>query len=957
MMESSNLPYGDEINEKKADATAESDKVTFEFSEEKKTAEVENSEETAAPEIINAPEISEKKEPKKNKLTGALEKTGEWLYEKKYLGFCFLVPAAILLLMYFFIGVYPVGENSVLVLDLNAQYVYFFEALKDILTEGGSLLYSFRRALGGEFMGLFAYYLASPLNFIITLFGEDGMTEALLTLLLLKTGLSGFTFGVYLHKKRPRRPVSTVMFSTMWSLCAFAVVMQHNIMWTDCIILLPIIMLGIERIIETGKGALFIVSLSVAVFSNFYIGYMMCIFSALYFFAYYFSKPSNEINPEKLKAHFIRRLVKMGVCALVVVCICAVIILPTYYSLTFGKTEFSDPKLIFEQKNDFFDILTKFFFGSYDTVRPEGLPFLYTGTLTLLLLPLYFISGRIPIREKISNGLLMAVLLISMNGSTIDLFWHGMQKPNWLNYRYSFILCFFFVYLAFRAFEFLRDITFKHIIAEGAAISLLLFVLQKQDYENMPDLECIWASLTFIIIYVLVLRGVFSKASATHITAVVSLCIIVCFEMFASGLLNFYALDNDVVYSSRTGYRKFIDKMEIPVGEIKAEDDSFYRMEKTSHRKTNDNMALGIYGLTNSTSTLNESTIKFLNRMGFASKSHWSKYLGATEVSDSLLGIKYVIRDYENLEPVLYEEIKDYPELELTTYKNPYALSVAYGVSTDLRDVAFTSTTEFANPFERMNSLVGAMLGEETEIFKPTKSPENSMSNVDFTTSSGHLKYTKTDQDMPASVTFYVEAASDDPLYCYFPSDYTREVKFYVDGEAKGTYYGNDTYRIVKLGSFEAGESVIVRMELNKEELYIKDGVDYFYHMDSKALEEAMEVLSQSQFNVTSHTESALSGTINVKEGQNQIFTSIPYDEGWKITVDGERVEIYEALDALITFDLETGEHKIEMEYMPDSFVNGVLISLCGVSAFVLLESAQYVIRNKKSRRAKGVAK
>ena len=69
------------------------------------------------------------------------------LRERKYLLICFFLPAAIMWLIYITMEVYPFGENSVLVLDLNGQYVYFFQALRDIITEGGSLLYSFRRSL------------------------------------------------------------------------------------------------------------------------------------------------------------------------------------------------------------------------------------------------------------------------------------------------------------------------------------------------------------------------------------------------------------------------------------------------------------------------------------------------------------------------------------------------------------------------------------------------------------------------------------------------------------------------------------------------------------------------------------------------------------------------------------------------------------------------------------------
>ena len=73
--------------------------------------------------------------------------------EKKYLGLCFLIPALLMWLMYICMGVYPFGEESVLVLDLNGQYVYFFEGLRDILRGDGSLLYSFSREIGRASVG------------------------------------------------------------------------------------------------------------------------------------------------------------------------------------------------------------------------------------------------------------------------------------------------------------------------------------------------------------------------------------------------------------------------------------------------------------------------------------------------------------------------------------------------------------------------------------------------------------------------------------------------------------------------------------------------------------------------------------------------------------------------------------------------------------------------------------
>ena len=117
-----------------------------------------------------------------------------------YLAFCFIVPAILMYLLYLAREIHPFGNGSVLVLDLNAQYVYFFEALRNTVHGEADLFYSFSRALGGEFVGMYAYYLASPLSYIVALFPQDRMLEALLTLFILKVGLCGLTFGYYLHK-------------------------------------------------------------------------------------------------------------------------------------------------------------------------------------------------------------------------------------------------------------------------------------------------------------------------------------------------------------------------------------------------------------------------------------------------------------------------------------------------------------------------------------------------------------------------------------------------------------------------------------------------------------------------------------------------------------------------------------------------------------------------------------
>lgn len=871
-----------------------------------------------------------------------------------YLG-AFFIPLLIMWLVYIAMEVYPFGTNSVLVLDLNGQYVYFFAELREKLLEGGSLLYSWSRALGGEFMGIFAYYIASPFSLLVALFPANMITEALLTIILLKVGSCGLTMSIYLKKTHPTSNLNTLIFSTMYALCSYAVVQAHNTMWIDEMIFLPLVILGVERLITRREYILYTASIAFCMMTNFYIGYMICIFTFFYFFIWYFAHNANgENNLYEENHHFLRSLLRMGLFSLIAIAMAMMIIYPAYYSLTFGKTTFSNPNFAFQQNFDFLDMVAKLFPGSYDTVRPEGLPFIYCGIPTLILLPIYFLSEEIRPREKMLIGALMVLLVVSFNGSTIDLIWHGFQRPNWLNYRYSFCLVFLMIYCAYRAFETVNRAKYRYMLGVIALLAVVLLVIQKQEYAWLDDLRCIWMSLALLVVY----ACIFSPICRGYMkeTGKIILMIAVCFEMFAAGLFNTIDLDQDVVISRRNTYVDYIEKLQPVVDALKqyeSEHDNllFYRMEKSSHRKTNDNMALDINGISNSTSTLNAAVIQTLADFGYASKSHWSKYLGDTPVADSLLGIRYVIRT--NKDESTYEYVLGNEEKELYGYFNPYALSLAYAVSDDVIDFDAESCK---TPFEFMNRLVTAMLGEEetVKVFRPITNPATSMTNLELAYTSGHKRYTPITSGKTATLTFSFDTPIDGELYCYFPSTWKREVALKLNGSSHGTYFANETYRIVSLGNYSAGSEITLDMTLNDKNLYIENGVSYFYVLDRDVFEDAMARLAAGNMTITSASDTEITGTVTVTDPLETLFTSIPYDEGWHVTVDGEAVEIEKTLDSMLAVQLSEGTHTVEFRYMSKAVAVGLCVSAVGFAAFAVSIVVYAVRRRKKRHAAKG---
>lgn len=923
--------------------------------------------------------------------------------EYSYLLLGALIPAVLFFLIYLARGLYPFGDGTVLVLDLNGQYVYFFEGLREKVLNGGSLLYSWSRALGGEFLGMYAYYLASPLSYLICLFPKERTQEFLLIMFMIKAAICGTTMGYYLHKHSvSKNKLAVVAFSVLYAMSAYCVVHQNNTMWIDAVMWLPLVAYGLEQLIKFGKFKMFTFFLALTLASNFYIGYMVCIFVFLYFFFYHAAFAENNVNnPGGEKQHFVKSLVRTGVFSVLAIGMAAVIVLGAYYSLQFGKNEFTDPSWDIGLRNvDFFDLFFKMLPSSYDTVRIDGLPFIYCGLLTAILAPLYFCCKKFTTREKVVTGIFLAIFIISFMVNVIDMVWHGFQKPQWLNNRYSFMFCFMLIFIAFKAFEHIEHISNQSIACVAAFIVLFVAVLQSfasaykdklVDLSYGPNEEDFAVHKYATIVLTLICLAVFvtiiallKRPQNRDLITVVMLGVI-CVELFLSGLCNINDLDEDVGYTKYYKYNEF-QTLYRPVTEtIQDYDTSFYRAEKTYHRKMNDNFALSLNGLSNSTSTLNKDTITFLHSLGYYSVSHKSQYKGGNVVSDSLVGIKYIIseNDLSNIygEPILSaedyaahagvsvdqlieatfsDEYKDLSAADLNVYLNKYALSLAFAadesaLDINLKDYNIWSGEDderynpegYTSPFTRINALITAILGEEetVEVFKPAiqEGQPTVSEGVKASQSSNHFKY----EGSKGEITYTYTVPEGVELFLYFPAYYNRAIKLSsstmdIFDDTKSLDKCNE--RIVDLG-FSEGTSYELKVTINNTsgdkggQFYTMLDESFIYYVDMEVLEEAFAKISQEEMVMDeTYKDDEITGTITTLEDNRTILTTIPYDAGWEVYVDGVRVETQEAVDALISFEItDAGEHDIRFLYRPATFKIGIAVTIASSAIFVLI--------------------
>lgn len=849
----------------------------------------------------------------------------------------------ILFVSYAIFGIYPFGDESVLVLDLNGQYVYYFENLRDAFWGRGSLVNSWSRNLSGEIIGIYAYYLASPFTLVVMLLPRSIMPFSLLIMQMLKVGTASVTFCYFLRRSKRTSPHTSLIFSMLYSLMAYMIVQLMDPMWLDGLIYLPIICLGIERLVNNGKWLGFIIPLALMFIANFYIGWMIAIFCCVYFLVYYFFV-SEETVPFKFK-HFFLSGVKFA-CGGVLAAICSAwLLIPLYYSLSLGKFEFSTPNYDMKTQFDFIDFFVNLLPNVYDTCRPEGSPVVYCGIITILLIPLYFMNTNIKLRNKIGFGVLALTVILSMYLSTVDIVWHGFQVPNWLPYRYSFTFSFVLLIMAAQAFERIEGITFKEIGGVFLLLAVYVFYIDKQDLERVNILAVVWFTVVMGAIYALLLYMHKKYYKVKPIPIAVAIFLLV--ELTITSSYTMYQIDNDVTYSKYSSYNRYITLGRNTVNKIYDMDGDTYRIEKDFQRTVNDALAFGSYGLAHSSSTLNAAPIQLLRKLGFSYGGHYIRYKGATYVTDAIFGIKYVMekgnaKSGEDTELEIATS-KHYNDIVLANgdskevmyvYENPYALPIGFMADNAIADVSFES---WENPFENQNMLLSALLSdEEQDFFTRIDIDDIVPENAKPSTYGTHNKYVPRIEGQNSHIEFLFTAPTEDMIYMYFPSQYERKINLWLNKEFVDYYYEGGNMVIHPLGRFSEGEeiSLITTITEEKNEVLFKE--NYIYYLNEEMFRNAIDELKQQPLEIESFKENHIKGTVTAKE-DGILFTSISWEPGWTIYVDGEKTEPVELVDALIGIPMTAGTHTVEMKFFPKGMKVGMVLSLAGLIVLIII--------------------
>ena len=858
-------------------------------------------------------------------------------------------------------GFTPFGKTSMLYSDMYHQYYPFFVAFRDALRSGDSLLYNWSVGMGMDYLGLVSYYLASPLNLLSVLVPESLLLEYFSLLMPIKLGFAGLFFSLFLKKLFKKNDWSTVLFGSFYALCAWALGYQWNVMWLDTFALLPLVALGTISVLKERKFVLYIFTLFLSVFSNYYIGLFTCVFVALVFVCY-------EICRWGGFKKFFADLAYMALYSALAIGMTAILELPAFAALQTTQSSINKfPegfKLNIADQNTWQGLLDAMrqvagnMNGALMPTFKEGLPNLYCGVITNILAFLFLTCKQVKLRDKLCSVFLLLFFNVSFIIRQLDYIWHGFHFTNMIPYRFSFLYSFVMLYMAYRAFLLRnRFRLWQVIVAILLAIGLCLCA------NDLTD-PVYWAyNGVFLLLYSAALifpftqklpaltadrakkqeylenRSYKKRISGYLLLAVMAMELVL-------NLVNFGVTFTGTIVSDYPRGTIYTDSL-LDYMQQREKDTLFYRAETTHSQTLNDGALNGYNGISTFTSSANVNVTEFMRTLGYGAKNTYNRYCfeESSPVANLFLGIKYMLERQDHVEENPYfTEVQSYGKVHLL--ENNAYLPLGFLAQNHLLDVDFSSGK---NTFEFQNELFRAATDVDEDVW--TLIPGSNLSitgtgvNLSSRSQTGYCSYT-TDSGSNGTVTYKYIANQDGFVCTSLNLSKKNKYSFYKNGEL----LYSESYSIpqsLAISQVAAGDLIEVRLTCNagdKGTITLHTAI-----LNQEVFQEGYEVLSASTLELTAFKNTFVEGTIHCNRN-GVLYTSIPQDGNWTAEVDGKPAQIITIGDAMIGLLLAEGDHTVTFRYKNAAFSLGWKISLACAVVFAGLYLSVYQPRKKKGK-------
>ncbi len=851
----------------------------------------------------------------------------------------FLLSCAAMLAAFVAFGVAPVGDRTALTADATSQYVHFHAYWQRVLSGEQSVFFTLLTGLGTNMLPLIAYYLASPLSLLAALFDPaTTLPHALLLITLLKIGLCGAAYALFARAVLGARR-SSLLFAPCYALCGYAVCYACNIMWLDTLILLPLVIRGAHSLVTRDRWLGLVLALAAMFFTQFYLAYMGGVFALLCFLAMLWAH--RPAHPWRVALKFLGAALCAALC-------CAPLLLPAALRLLHN----SSASLIavsptWKPMFPFLDLFSRAFFGAFDSIT-GGLPPLYSGTLVLLLMPVYFLNARIAKRERIAFGCVCVFMLLSLWLSKLTFAWEAFDAAVWYQSRFSFVCCFLLVWCAHRCFTRLDGIRAWSVAASGALALLYLLVLHPNRFQyTLPFARtlapCLVALWTAVLLW---LRLV----PRTRRTALALCAILLTAEAGANAYVLMRSIDVPNRYMKLSDYTGFFTQRAALLAQLPDQAENPYRVESTDNWDLNDGLTLGYSSVKTFSSTADGVLGNTLARLGQAGRNTIFGYEGSTIALDSLLGIRYVMAH----EPPNFYYFDVAEQGGLHAYENTAALPLAFATRAAVLDYRLpppvTVKTDYGAIYQRedlfalQNAMFAALRDAgEPPIFRPLSIESTQYEMLDskpLPDGAELLSVAEGEYDKPAK-RYLAVAETSGPVYAYWANDYERgagklllETYQPLEQRVLQTLTPYDSPRAVCIGEYDPGEELSLVFAQEGRETTLRHQA--LYQLDYEALEALSDDAYAAQLDDLSWQGRRISGTVDATDTRNTLLLTVPYDGGWRATVNGAPVRVERGLDLFCAVPLAQGRNQVRLIYTPPGMIAGLWLCALGIGSCLL---------------------
>ena len=836
----------------------------------------------------------------------------------------------ILLWLFFYLNSYaPFGENSMAWNDADIQYLDFFAYFKDVLAGRNDIGYTFSKELGGTNIGTYSYYLASPFNLLVIFFPKTELHTFFDLLVSLKLSTAAVTCAFFFRHRFSEKLQAKyiVLLSVAYAFMQYNITQCSNIMWLDGVYMLPLILLGVYKLIATNHLYFLSISVGLAIIFNWYSAGMDCLFAIIWFFFEMFFETDNMGHVERKIRIYLGKVVRFGCAMIMGIVLSAVLFFPTIFAMK-GSGEGTFDWDLFQNEfiGDPMSAIQNYTLGA---TSAQGSVALFCGSFAVIGCVCFFFSKKIPMKRKLVAGIMLCVSVICFYWKPLVFIFSLFKRVDSYWYRYSYIAVLLILFLAACFFEKLEneEMEIPYLFLKcSIMVTALLLVL---NYANpVWNTKYVYATAAFLLLTGVLLELPYlidSKKKAKMVRAgAVLLASVVIIELFTNLhlLAGYYRVSNVEVFKEYTA--QAVEQTD----KIQQYDNSDYRISQTTTRNMGENgitayyngaMAYNYKSIAEYTSAPDGRQTDFLMRLGYRCEEINIQVVNTSVIgADSLLGVKYILSPYaiNGLKPV--EELGSYNGK--TVYENPYSLPMAFVYDS----TESGAKTECTNPFEYQNELFSELAGEQVEIYQKLNFERNENNNM---------------------ITYVVEVPDGNyALYGNLPWNSTMNANIDINGETNFSYSCWLSPSVFYIPSDYADEQVTVT--LTAEFLDLND--EQFYALNLDELERVTQMISQGEVEDLQMENGYVSCAVEAEKDE-RLFLSVPYHSGWTILLNGEEIEPELFGDCLISIPLTDGTNQVEMVYHVPMLKTGAVVSCAGI--LILGFSAVY---RKKKRKLKG---